>query len=280
MFKNLRRRIAYLIYPEYNPDLRNYVMKIDDAAYKRGVDVGVGWGSYTAGGLNAFDQLRAANVARNPEWFPDGKAPVLPASFRGLELAGEVGEGVEAALTHLAMLTASAGRICNILKKLERERLGLNGSRSTKEALAEEIGDFIICADLVGMDFDIAVWPAVVSKFNATSEKLGMKTLLGDRTVAVSPVLGMGYNRDFARGEPLYTYDQLSDMLRPFAKSGESLALHTPAGLVDTCLYVALKNEGQGTGWRYRALHATVQDLAKACGMKISTMPENKPGKS
>lgn len=125
-----------------------------------------------------FAALRAANIARNPEWFPDGTPPVLPASFRGLELAGEVGEGVEAALTHLAMLTASAGRICNILKKLERERLGLNGSRSTKEALAEELGDFIICADLVGMDFDIATWPAVVAKFNATSNKLGMKTLL------------------------------------------------------------------------------------------------------
>lgn len=125
-----------------------------------------------------FAALRAANIARNPEWFPDGAPPVLPASFRGLELAGEVGEGVEAALTHLAMLTASSGRICNILKKLERERLGLNGSRSTKEALAEELGDFIICADLVGMDFDIPLWPSVVSKFNATSNKLGMKTLL------------------------------------------------------------------------------------------------------
>jgi hypothetical protein len=128
--------------------------------------------------FNVLDQLRAANIARNPEWFPDGAPPVLPASFRGLELAGEVGEGVEAALTHLAMLTASAGRICNIIKKLERERLGLNGSRSTKQALADEIGDFIVCADLIGMDFGIDLWPSTVSKFNGTSIKLGMKTML------------------------------------------------------------------------------------------------------
>jgi hypothetical protein len=128
--------------------------------------------------INVLDMLRAANIARNPEWFPDGKPPVLPASFRGLELAGEVGEGVEAALTHLAMLSASAGRICNIIKKLERERLGLNGSKSTKEALADEIGDFVVCADLIGMDFGIDLWPSTVNKFNGTSTKLGMKTML------------------------------------------------------------------------------------------------------
>jgi NTP pyrophosphatase (non-canonical NTP hydrolase) len=102
--------------------------------------------------------LRSANIARNIEWL-NGTAP-LSLSFRGNELAGEVGEA------------------CNVLKKLERARLGLAGSRDTVEHLAEELADVIICCDLIAMDLGINLDLAVAEKFNATSEKVGLATRL------------------------------------------------------------------------------------------------------
>lgn len=81
-------------------------------------------------------------------------------SFRGNELAGETGEA------------------CNIIKKLERERMGQVGSRSTADALAEEIADVVICADLIAMEAGFDLSEAVRRKFNKTSEKYGLSTRL------------------------------------------------------------------------------------------------------
>ena len=104
--------------------------------------------------------IRAANIARNIEW----AGPVhLSLSFRGNELAGEVGEA------------------CNVIKKLERERLAIAGSRDTVEHLAEELADVIICADLIAMAEGIDLDAAVASKFNATSIKVGLNTRLCSR---------------------------------------------------------------------------------------------------
>lgn len=97
--------------------------------------------------------LRSANLARQAAWCPD-QVPDL--SFRGNELAGETGE------------------VCNVIKKLERERLGWRGSRDTKEHLAEELADVVICADLCALSAGIDLNEAVVAKFNATSEKVGL----------------------------------------------------------------------------------------------------------
>lgn len=105
----------------------------------------------------AFDALRKANIARDAEW---GKGQDFGLSYRGNELAGETGEA------------------CNILKKLDRERRGLVGSRATVEKLAEELADVIICADLAAMDLNIDLAAAVASKFNKTSEKYGLATRL------------------------------------------------------------------------------------------------------
>lgn len=102
-----------------------------------------------------FPTLREANVARQGEW---DAGNVLSLAYRGNELAGEVGEA------------------CNIIKKLERERLGIAGSRDTLEHLAEELADVIICADLIAMAAGIDLEDAVARKFNATSEKVGLKT--------------------------------------------------------------------------------------------------------
>lgn len=100
--------------------------------------------------------LRAANVARDIEW--NAGAEKISPLFRAIELAGEVGEA------------------CNVIKKLERERLGIVGSRDTKEHLAEELADVVICADLAAMDYDIDLEAAIEAKFNATSVKNGLAT--------------------------------------------------------------------------------------------------------
>mgnify|MGYP000146046256 CR=1 FL=1 len=101
--------------------------------------------------------LRAANAARQQEWDTDNQ---ITLAYRGNELAGEVGEA------------------CNVIKKLERERMGIRGSRATREQLAEELADIVICTDLIAMDAGIDLDAAVQAKFNATSEKVGLKTRL------------------------------------------------------------------------------------------------------
>lgn len=103
----------------------------------------------------SFDLLRKANYKRQQEWDSDNQ---ITLSYRGNELAGEVGEA------------------CNLIKKLERERIGIRGSRTTKEALANELADIIICADLIAMHQNIDLANAVKEKFNATSKKYGLST--------------------------------------------------------------------------------------------------------
>src|SRR6476659_5123350 len=105
-----------------------------------------------------FQRLREANLQRQAEWDKDGK---IDLSYRGNELAGEVGEA------------------CNDIKKLERERLGIRGSRTTVEHLAEELADVVICVDLIASQLQIDLGGAGRGKFNATSEKVGLKTRLG-----------------------------------------------------------------------------------------------------
>jgi NTP pyrophosphatase (non-canonical NTP hydrolase) len=102
-----------------------------------------------------FEKLRAANAKRQQEWDRDGQ---ITLSYRGMELGGEVGEAL------------------NIIKKLERERLGIRGSRATVEELAEELADVIICCDLIAMATGIDLADAVERKFNKTSEKVGLET--------------------------------------------------------------------------------------------------------
>lgn len=81
--------------------------------------------------MTTFNTLRAANIARQTEW---DRGTVRDLDWRLNELAGEAGE------------------VCNVLKKLERERLGLPGSRATVADLGEEIGDVYICIDLVALE--------------------------------------------------------------------------------------------------------------------------------
>lgn len=105
-------------------------------------------------GLDLRD-LQAANASRQDEW--PGAQAVTP-SYRGNELAGEVGEA------------------CNVIKKLERMRLGIAGSTDTVEHLAEELGDVIICVALIANEFGIDISDATRAKFNETSVKVGLKS--------------------------------------------------------------------------------------------------------
>ena len=104
-----------------------------------------------------LQELRDANILRDKEWDTGG---VLDAAFSACELGGEVGEAL------------------NIVKKLERERLGIRGSRSNVDELAAELADVIICVDLLAMRYGIDLSQAVVQKFNLTSFKQNLKTVL------------------------------------------------------------------------------------------------------
>lgn len=108
--------------------------------------------------MTTYDSLRGANAMRQKEWDRDNK---ITLSYRGNELAGETGEA------------------CNIIKKLERARLGIRGTTATWEQLAEELADIVICADLIAMDGGIDLEAAIRDKFNATSQKMGLATRLG-----------------------------------------------------------------------------------------------------
>jgi len=97
-----------------------------------------------------LNKLRQANIERDKEWNPDKKLTPL---FRATELGGECGEAL------------------NIVKKLERERLGIKGSRATINELASELSDILICVDLLAMEYNIDLHQALRNTFNATSEK-------------------------------------------------------------------------------------------------------------
>lgn len=96
------------------------------------------------------EKLSEANAERNKFWDSDKQ---ISLSFRGNELAGEVGEA------------------CNIIKKMERERMGIRGSRASKEQLADELADVVIATDLIAMELGINLNEQVAEKFNATSDK-------------------------------------------------------------------------------------------------------------
>lgn len=104
-----------------------------------------------------FDALRAANAQRQAAWDPEHK---ITLAHQGNEMAGEAGEA------------------CNVIKKLERARLGLRGSTDTIEHLAEELADVVICADLIALSAGIDLDPAIRMKFNATSRKVGLEVYL------------------------------------------------------------------------------------------------------
>lgn len=166
-------------------------------------------------------QLALANMDRQKEWDADNQ---ITSSYRSNELAGEVGEALEQAIRQL-QLGAASGRTANIVKKLERERLGIRGSRSSREELAKELADVIICASLIACDYGIDLDHAVEEKFNETSKKQNLKTLLGtsgaelteDQKIAGKGVEWIGVDLDgtLARYDGWGAYNEIGEPLEP-----------------------------------------------------------------
>ncbi len=102
--------------------------------------------------------LRAINKARRDEWH--GVEEWTSADWSN-ELCGEVGEAA------------------NFVKKLRRIETGAvrinehNDPVVLVDKLGLELADTIICADLLGMYFDIDLTAFVITKFNRTSIKQG-----------------------------------------------------------------------------------------------------------
>jgi len=109
---------------------------------------------------NWFKTLREANLARAKEWHANVE---IDLTFRGNEFAGELAE---------------AAIVCNTIKKIRREELGLVGSRATVQQLADELADVIICVDLIAMEYGIDMDVATAEKFNKTSIERGLHTRL------------------------------------------------------------------------------------------------------
>jgi NTP pyrophosphatase (non-canonical NTP hydrolase) len=118
---------------------------------------------------NVYVSLREANLARDKEW-----------------LDKEGGEGFSA-LFHAVGMGGEAGEALNVVKKLERERLGYNGSRATVSQLAEELADMHIYADHLASKFGININHAIELKFNAFSMAQDFNTLLHLPDAATTP---------------------------------------------------------------------------------------------
>jgi NTP pyrophosphatase (non-canonical NTP hydrolase) len=101
-----------------------------------------------------YSTLDEAIAARQAVWDPEGKTETL--EFCMLELCGETGE------------------TANVVKKLERERLGVIGTRATPEDLMDELADIVICAHRVARAAGIKLHKAVPMKFNETSHNMGI----------------------------------------------------------------------------------------------------------
>ncbi len=126
-----------------------------------------------------LERLRVANARRHKEW---AHGEHVELSFRGVELAGEVGE------------------VCNEIKKLERIRLNLAGGKTDLEGIKEELADVLICADLIAMDLGIELGPEVQKKFDKTSKKYGLKSMFDGEDEAPASEPPKEFNFDY---EPL-----------------------------------------------------------------------------
>lgn len=103
-----------------------------------------------------LNQFFFVNSERQKLWDPDGKTTNL---YRAVEHCGEAGE------------------LANVVKKLERERVGLVGSRSSREALLDELGDNFITLVLLCHGYGVTAEDfknIIRNKFNKTSRERGL----------------------------------------------------------------------------------------------------------
>lgn len=97
-------------------------------------------------------------------------------------------EGFDHALNSWSLsdwMTATLGELgeaANVAKKLNRVRDGIKGNNKTEAELramfADEIADAFIYLDLMAQSQGIKLEDAIVSKFNATSNKIGYTIMI------------------------------------------------------------------------------------------------------
>lgn len=111
-----------------------------------------------------FDLFREANLVRATEWIANYQPTFIEdILFRSNELGDECGE------------------VQGACKKLVRMRWGMPGGITHIEAvkqIANELADVIISADRLASLLDINLSEAIITKFNATSDKHKFKTKL------------------------------------------------------------------------------------------------------
>ena len=113
--------------------------------------------------MSQLDDLRQQNVARARRWHNDYGQP--DADWTAADWSNAV--------------CGEAGEMANVVKKLRRidtNTVGANdpGPNELVHMLADEIADVIIYADLLADFFQIDLWRAIVTKFNAISLREGM----------------------------------------------------------------------------------------------------------
>lgn len=106
-----------------------------------------------------FDEFRRRNLERKARWH-EGSTREWVGPDWGNELAGETGEA------------------CNIIKKMQRNDDGIFQAGQPTYAemrmnLKKEIGDVVICAELIAEFYDMSLADCVRYAFNKTSEKNG-----------------------------------------------------------------------------------------------------------
>lgn len=118
-----------------------------------------------------FDRLRQVNVERCEDAFFELES--WSPSDWGLAMGGEGGEAAEALAIAISGLTVvgKCGQAQNAVKKLNR------GDGSV-EAVAKELADLIIYADLLAARLGIDLGQAVIDKFNEVSDKKGSSVKL------------------------------------------------------------------------------------------------------
>jgi len=111
-----------------------------------------------------FKDLRDANVERAEIWNGDAERDEYgEILFRATELGGEAGEVLDAVKKYARYLKDMAG--------------GKDYSES-RQAVADELADTIICCDRVAEMMNIDLSEAVKDKFNETSDKHGFHVKL------------------------------------------------------------------------------------------------------
>ena len=132
--------------------------------------------------------LRSANAVRHVEWSNGTGDGAL---FYAVEFFGEVGEAL------------------NIVKKLERERMGMVGSRASLTDLAEELADVVICIDLLLMAYHLP--PIAGTRLLPSSDAMRAGIALGRQAgFAMEWVLEIG---EYDVSHPAWAYEELGDAL-------------------------------------------------------------------